>query len=65
VKAPDLQPASEMMAVGIAHRTRYVRTLYPISRESQSGAAANTLADYGELKRPPHIGGKQKSMFDR
>jgi len=54
-----------MMAVGIAHRTRYVRTLYPISRESQSGAAANTLADYGELKRPPHIGGKQKSMFDR
>ncbi len=65
LKAPEMQPASERMVVGMEHRTHYVRTLYPVSRESQSGAGAYTLADYGDLKRLSHVDGKQKSMFDR
>ncbi len=65
LKAPELQPASERMVVGMEHRTHYVRTLYRVSREVEDGAGAYTLADYGELKRLPRVDGRSKSMFDR
>ncbi len=65
LKAPEMHPASEMMVVGMAHRTHYVRTLYPVSRDVEGRADAYTLADYGELKRLPQVNGMPKSMFDR
>ena len=65
LQAPEMQPASEMMVVGMAHRTHYVRTLYPVSRDVEGDADAYTLADYGELKILPQVNGKPKSMFDR
>lgn len=65
LKAPEMRPASEMMVVGMAHRTHYVITLYPVSRDVENGAVAYTLADYGELKRLPQVDGESKSMFDR
>ncbi|MBR9984640.1 MAG: hypothetical protein KFF68_01905 [Desulfosarcina sp.] len=65
LKAPAMQPASEMMVVGMAYRTHYVRTLYPVSRDVEGDADAYTLADYGELKILPQVNGEPKSMFDR
>ncbi|WP_372678543.1 hypothetical protein [Desulfosarcina sp.] len=65
LKAPEMRPALEMMVVGMAHRTHYVRTLYTVSRGVEDEAGAYTLADYGELKRLPQVDGGSKSMFDR
>jgi hypothetical protein len=65
LKAPEMQPASEMIVVGMEHRTHYVSTLYPVSRDVEDGGGAYTLADYGELKRLPRVDGRSKSMFDR
>jgi hypothetical protein len=65
LKAPEMRPASEKMVVGMAHRTHYVRTLYPVSRDVEDGAVTYTLADYGQLKQLPQVDGASKSMFDR
>ena len=65
LKAPEINPALELMAVAMERRTHYVRHLYPVSREFPSETIAYTLADYGELKHLPHVNGNRKSMFNR
>ncbi len=65
LEAPEMQPASERMVVGMAHRTHDVRTLYPAARDGGGGPCAYTLAEYGELKRLPQVDGRSKSMFDQ
>ena len=65
LKAPEMGLTSESMVVGMEHRTHYVRYLFTVSRDFQSGAVAYTLEDYDELKRLPHTNGRRKSMFNK
>lgn len=65
LKAPEINPAQESMAVGIEAGTHYVRQLYPLSRDVQSATKIYDLADYTELQRLTYVDGSQKSMFDR
>ena len=54
LKAPEMQPASEMMVVGMAHRTHYVMHLYSVSRkfEDSPRPAAGSLRRKDENRFP-------------
>ncbi len=65
LRAPEINPARELMVVSMEHRTHYVRHLYPLPRDLQSTATAYALADYDELKSLPHLNGARQSMFNR
>jgi hypothetical protein len=66
LQAPDVNPASELMAIAMKSRTHAVQHLYPLARETQSEPVIYSLTDYGQLRslaRPD--GGGQAGMFDQ
>lgn len=63
LKAPELAPSKELMAVAMESRTHYVQHLYPIPRQLQSEMARYSLADYSELRSLPEPEGRHRSMF--
>jgi hypothetical protein len=65
LRAPDLDPSIDFMAVAMESRTHYIQHLYPLSRELQPEAAAYSLADYGQLRSLPYSNADRRSMFDQ
>jgi hypothetical protein len=63
LKAPDMIPSEERVAVAMESRTHYVRHLYPSARRGQTGATAYALSEYGELRSLPDPKGGRRSMF--
>lgn len=64
LKAPELDPSKNFVAVAMESRTHYVQHLYPLSREMQPEAVAYSLADYGQLRSLPYSNVERRSMFD-
>jgi len=63
LKAPELTPSREFMAVAMESRTHYVQHLYPSARRLQPEAEAYSLVDYGELRSLHDTQGGRRSMF--
>jgi len=64
LKAPEVNPSKDLMAVAMESRTHYVQHLYPLSRELQPAMAVYPLVDYGQLRSLPYSGDDRRSMFN-
>ena len=65
LKAPDINPSRNVMAVAMESRTHFVQHLYRSTRESQAAKAVYSFADYNQLRSLFYLRDHRKSMFDQ
>ncbi|MFW6054860.1 MAG: hypothetical protein ACOC9D_03055 [Thermodesulfobacteriota bacterium] len=63
LKAPDIDPARQRLALAMESGTHFVQHIFPVSRKARPPATGYSLADYGRLRSLPLANGRRKSMF--
>jgi hypothetical protein len=64
LRAPEMNPAKDVMIVAMESQTHYVQHLYPLSRELRTATAGYSLLDYGQLRSLSYSKDDRRSMFN-